>query len=307
MYKTPILTIDVLKNAGIEVDWDVLNDSLKNVIDTYQNSHIYNIEEDNVSLTKIKESVPYLYIVQTVDNLMDNKASEEQVALFNYWLAKNFFNTQCRFLCLPFLEKSFAFYKEHPTDLNYSFLLDCGQSLYLNYEFHTHYKNALEVLKYCLGIIEKHEGGKGDFYCRFLRSTLFWGYGYGKKEYDKHLKWFISDYTISDSDPDFGIGFYQTLCELITPFYNDKLSDEEHAFWFESYLKYKKLEIKYRSLLGAEKEERGCYDLGVIYTVEYYRTKNPEYYEQAKKLLTSVKGSLSNFAKKALDGLTSQE
>lgn len=307
MYKKTVLTIDVLKNAGIEVNWDVLNDSLENVIDSYHKSHIFNIEEDNVSLSKIKESVPYLTIVKIVDNLMDNKASEEQVALLNYWIAKNFLNSQCRFLCLPFLEKSFAFYKEHPTESNYSILVDCGQSLFNMYQSHGLYKNSLEVLKYCLEIIEKHEGGKDDFYCHYLESTLFWGYGYGKVEYDKHLKWFISDYTISDSDPSFGSRFYNTLCDLITPFYNDKLSDEEHAFWFESYLKYKKLDIKYRSLIGAEKEERGYYDLGVIYTVEYYKTKNPEYYEKAKQLLTSVKGSLSSFAKKALDGLTSQE
>lgn len=280
------VTVDDVKNAGVIVDWDKLTASLKIVTDSYG----YN----NVPASEVKKSESYLTIIQIVHGLIENNGSKEQLALLNQWIAERFCSNASNYLSIPFFEESFNIYKEYPAHTGK--LLNCGQHLVIAYDMYKSYDNAIETLKYCLEVIEEKEGVKGDNYCNFIIYTILGKLG--NEEYREHLRWFINDYSLKDSS--IGNAFYDELCWQISQLYNAKLSDEEHRFWFESYLKYKILDIEYRGQISEEKRERGFYDLGVMYSCEYGRTNKTEYCKAAKELLSSIKGSYYTVAQQEL-------
>ena len=279
---------DVLK-TGVVVDSENIVNSVRSVYESYGYNH--------ESATNVKKSPAYLAIIQAVNDLKDKDVPKEQVALLNHWIGERFCYNCSNYLAIPFLEESFALYKSLPA--YYENYLNCGQHLIVAYDDYELFNQAVKVLKTCLEDIEKHEGMKNDKYCKFVYYTII--NKLGNTEYREFLKWFISDYSIND--PSLGNGFYNELCWQITQLYNAKLSDEEHHFWFESYLKYKNLDIQYRSQISEEKKERGYYDLGVMYSCEYGRTNSPEYLEAAKRLLLSIKGNCYIVAQQQLEKL----
>ena len=250
MFNIRNVTIDYLKNTGIEVNWDSLNDSINATIDNYKRIKLYNkfdnkyLKKDNVYSSIVKKSAPYLNIVQIVNDFAA-RASGEHVAFLNFWIANSFWQTSCKHFDLSFLEKSFYYYKEHLTDSNYSIFLDCGTELSNSYVAQNLFRCSLVILKYCLEVIEKHEGVKGDDYCNFLYETRLAPDYFDFDNIYIYLKWFIGDYTITDSS--LGKKLYPLLCNYInTVLERDKsglfvLPDEGRRFLKDSYDKYRKI------------------------------------------------------------------
>ena len=250
MFDIKNVTIDDLKKTGIDIDWNFLINSIKATIDNYERieseyskSDNFYLQNNNVYSSIVKKSTPYLNIVQIVNDFAA-KASAEQVALVNFRIAYSFMQTSCHRFVLSFLEKSFYYYKEHLTDSNFSIFFNFGYYLMVYYERHGLLHNSLLVLKYCLEVIEKREGVKGNDYCRFLYNNRL-KVGLYHCGVIKSFKWFIGDFSITDSS--FGKLFYQLLCfhiqTLLKHDYSCSwfLTDEERCFWIESYDKYSKL------------------------------------------------------------------
>lgn len=146
----------------------------------------------------------------------------------------------------------------------------------------------ISYLKKELETIEQKEGTKGDKYCEYVLSNII--VSQHKEQFKEFLKDFMVDY--SPTDPRLAREFYKSLCDaLIVPILND-LSDKDHSYWFDNYIKYKTLEIEHSKELGRKEMESGYYHLGVAYSAEYANTGNKSYYNKAKHLLSEVKGEL---------------
>ena len=156
----------------------------------------------------------------------------------------------------------------------------------------------ISSLKKELEIIEEKEGAKGDNYCKYIYRYLF-GSPH-KEQLAEFLKDFMVDY--SPKDARLAREFYKDLCNLILDKLNDK-SNNEHAYWFDNYVKYKTLEIEHAKELGRKEIESGYYHLGLVYSVEYTNTGNEDYYKKAKHLLSEVKGELYLQAQEGLSRL----
>ena len=156
----------------------------------------------------------------------------------------------------------------------------------------------INYLKKELEIIEEKEGAKGDNYCKYIYPYLF--VSPHKEQLAGFLKDFMADY--SPKDARLAREFYKDLCNLILDKLNDK-SNNEHAYWFDNYVKYKTLEIEHAKELGRKEIESGYYHLGLVYSVEYTNTGNEDYYKKAKHLLSEVKGELYLLAQEELSKL----
>ena len=160
-------------------------------------------------------------------------------------------------------------------------------------------QDHISSLKKELEIIEEKEGTKGDEYCKYVLNNITI---YQRKEQlEAFLKDFMLDY--SPTEPRLAREFYKSLCDaLIIPMLKD-YSDEDHSYWFDNYVKYKTLEIEHSKKLGRKEMESGYYHLGVVYSGEYANTGNESYYNNAKHLLSEVKGELYLFAQEELTKL----
>ena len=156
----------------------------------------------------------------------------------------------------------------------------------------------INYLKKELEIIEEKEGAKGDNYCKYIYPYLF------VSPHKEQLAGFLKDFMVDYSPKDARLAreFYKDLCNLILDKLNDK-SNNEHAYWFDNYVKYKTLEIEHAKELGRKEIESGYYHLGLVYSVEYTNTGNEDYYKKAKHLLSEVKGELYLLAQEELSKL----
>ena len=156
----------------------------------------------------------------------------------------------------------------------------------------------INYLKKELEIIEEKEGAKGDDYCKYIYPYLF------VSPHKEQLAGFLKDFMVDYSPKDARLAreFYKDLCNLILDKLNDK-SNNEHAYWFDNYVKYKTLEIEHAKELGRKEIESGYYHLGLVYSVEYTNTGNEDYYKKAKHLLSEVKGELYLLAQEELSKL----
>ena len=260
------------------IDRNIVDSFIKLISETY----VYRIKP----IDKKKEEEVYTLFITSIENIPNNGGSEQDVADMLCMVASSM---QMEYYVANLIKRAYDEYKQQH---NYHGIIYCGACI-AEFEIRrnqikseTERNLIIKFIRENLSLIEDKDGRRDDYY-------YFIKYGgilkeLQQQEYQKYIPEFVTDCTPTDDEE--AIMYYGDICDMIRIMYNKHISqmDPEHMLWFDSYIKYKSIELSFREKMGVEKYNYGLLYLGAFYSVEYSNSGNIEYYNKAKSYLSKI-------------------